>query len=122
MVDPQDSAPRHLQGTIKPNFERSAFLQLQPSVAKECPHDAGSSPDAGADDRASAASDGGTPDGADPGAHSGRFNFPTPVVSLPFNFAFFAGRLQSMLSRDTGYGRNQRHPSVLGLDFVEAQQ
>jgi hypothetical protein len=120
MVDPQDSAPRHLQGTIKPNFERSAFLQLQPSVAKNRLHDASSSPDAGADDRASAASYGGTPDGADPGAHSGRFTFPMPVASLPFNFAFFAGRLQAMLSRDASYSRNQRHPSMFGLDFVEA--
>ncbi len=41
--------------------------------------------------------------------------------AFAFDFAFLAELLQAVLAGDSGYGRDQGQPAVVGFNFVEAQ-
>lgn len=99
-----------VQGAVQADFQHGAFLQLQAAVAEQRADYAYGGPDIWASATVAAK------------AAVGRVSFSTSAASLTFDLAFFAGNLQPVFAGDGDDGRNQRHPSVCGFDFVEAQQ
>jgi hypothetical protein len=96
-------APGDLQGTIQPNFENDAFLQLQPVVAEYGAHYARRS------------------SGLRTYSLGIRVVMPAAALPCPFDCAFVAYR-QAVLSRNGGDSRHQRRPSSWSFDFVKAEQ
>jgi hypothetical protein len=107
---------------IEAHLERGPFVEDKIAVPKKTGQRSCARPNASAN-RGSATSTGGSATGrAHASAYGCVFSRTSLTGTLALDIAFFIRTLKPVLSGYASDGCNQRHPSVVGLDLVEAQQ